>query len=193
MTNITVSVPEDLKSKMDQMADVNWSEVARNGFAQYIRGRESQSPPIQYVVRTFTFANDMEKDAVLRIGVQVRNNSDAPLAIDRMSISGNIGGWYVAPQYRHEMSRLEKNAEGNLQLDLKISPTIAISLMKNIKASFRCELTIVTYCNGYAAPHQFGHNEKVTIEEWNNYLRSFIEPSLKEHAKALSSLLELKT
>lgn len=193
MANITVSVPEELKAKMDQMTDVNWSEIARNGFTQYIRTRESQSPPIHVGVRTFSFATDMEKDTVLRVGLQLRNDSDAPLVIDRMSISANIGGWYVGPQYRHEGSYINKNSESNMPLDLKLVPTIAISLIRSIKASFRCELTIVTYCDGFAAPYHFYHSEKVTIEEWNSYLKGFIEPSLKEQAKALSSLLELKT
>ena len=29
MTNITLSVPEEMKKKMDQFKEMNWSEVAR--------------------------------------------------------------------------------------------------------------------------------------------------------------------
>jgi hypothetical protein len=32
MVNITISVPEDLKRRMERFKDINWSEVARRAF-----------------------------------------------------------------------------------------------------------------------------------------------------------------
>jgi hypothetical protein len=40
MANVTVSVPEDLKKKMEQVGGVNWSEVARQAFEEAVRRRE---------------------------------------------------------------------------------------------------------------------------------------------------------
>ncbi len=34
MVNITLSVPEDLKSKLDKHPEFNWSEVARQAFRE---------------------------------------------------------------------------------------------------------------------------------------------------------------
>ncbi len=36
MVNVTVSVPIDMKNKMDEFAIINWSEVAREAFADQI-------------------------------------------------------------------------------------------------------------------------------------------------------------
>ena len=36
MVTVTVSVSVDLKSKMDELAEINWSEVARQAFSQKI-------------------------------------------------------------------------------------------------------------------------------------------------------------
>ena len=36
MVNVTVSVPEEMKKKMDEFGIINWSEVARNAFAEQI-------------------------------------------------------------------------------------------------------------------------------------------------------------
>ena len=36
MSNITVSVPEELKSKMEELRTINWSEVAREAFSRTI-------------------------------------------------------------------------------------------------------------------------------------------------------------
>lgn len=40
MVNVTVSVPVDMKKKMDEFAIINWSEVARQAFADQIKKLE---------------------------------------------------------------------------------------------------------------------------------------------------------
>lgn len=40
MVNVTVSVPVDMKKKMDEFAVINWSEVAREAFAEQISKME---------------------------------------------------------------------------------------------------------------------------------------------------------
>jgi len=40
MANVTVSVPDDLKKKMEHAGSVNWSEVARQAFEEAVRRRE---------------------------------------------------------------------------------------------------------------------------------------------------------
>jgi hypothetical protein len=40
MVNVTVSIPVDMKKKMDEFAVINWSEVAREAFAEQISKME---------------------------------------------------------------------------------------------------------------------------------------------------------
>ncbi len=40
MANVTISVPEELKKKMEHAGGVNWSEVARQAFEEAVRRRE---------------------------------------------------------------------------------------------------------------------------------------------------------
>ncbi len=40
MVNITVSVPIEMKTKMDEFQIINWSEVAREAFAEQINKLE---------------------------------------------------------------------------------------------------------------------------------------------------------
>jgi len=37
MPNITLSIPEDLKKKMDKLPEINWSEVTREVLAEKVR------------------------------------------------------------------------------------------------------------------------------------------------------------
>jgi hypothetical protein len=36
MVNFTLSLPEDIKNKMDQFPEINWSEVARESFKKKV-------------------------------------------------------------------------------------------------------------------------------------------------------------
>lgn len=39
-SNVTIRVPEDLKRRMEEHRDVNWSEVARSAFEETIQRQE---------------------------------------------------------------------------------------------------------------------------------------------------------
>ena len=42
MSNITIRVPEELKSRMERCKNVNWSEIARKAFEEAARKEEIQ-------------------------------------------------------------------------------------------------------------------------------------------------------
>lgn len=42
MSNITIRIPEELKSRMEQCKSINWSEVARKAFEDAARREEIQ-------------------------------------------------------------------------------------------------------------------------------------------------------
>jgi hypothetical protein len=42
MSNVTVRVPEELKSRMERCKSINWSEVARRAFEEAARKEEMQ-------------------------------------------------------------------------------------------------------------------------------------------------------
>lgn len=40
MVNVTLSIPSDLKNKMDSFAEINWSAVAREAFDDKVKDLE---------------------------------------------------------------------------------------------------------------------------------------------------------
>lgn len=40
MSNITIRVPDELKRRMEELREVNWSEVARRAFEETIQKQE---------------------------------------------------------------------------------------------------------------------------------------------------------
>ena len=63
MTNITLSVPEDLKKKMDEHSIINWSEVARQAFIEKIADLE--------FLQEFKSKSDLSEKDALRMGGRV--------------------------------------------------------------------------------------------------------------------------
>jgi len=63
MTNVSVSVNDDIRQKMLQFGFVNWSEVARQAFARKITELE--------VMEKFTSDSEMTEKDALRLGAKV--------------------------------------------------------------------------------------------------------------------------
>ena len=60
MTNITLSVPKDLKTKMDSFAEINWSAVAREAFIEKINDLE--------FIKRFKSKSKLTEEDALRLG-----------------------------------------------------------------------------------------------------------------------------
>lgn len=63
MTTLTLSVPTELKQKMDSFPEMNWSEVARQAFLQKIEDMD--------FLRTFKEKSKLTEIDALRLGKEV--------------------------------------------------------------------------------------------------------------------------
>lgn len=63
MTTLTLSVPTELKHKMDSFPEMNWSEVARQAFLQKIEDMD--------FLRTFKEKSKLTETDALRLGKEV--------------------------------------------------------------------------------------------------------------------------
>jgi len=72
MTNVSVSVNEEIREKMLQFRFVNWSEVARQAFAKKISELE--------FLEKFTSDSDITEKDALRLGAKVNQNLAKRLA-----------------------------------------------------------------------------------------------------------------
>jgi len=66
MTNVSVSVNDGIRQKMQQFGFVNWSEVARQAFAKKITELE--------FLEKFTGDSEMTEKDALRLGAKVNQS-----------------------------------------------------------------------------------------------------------------------
>jgi hypothetical protein len=66
MVNITLSVPSELKSKMDSFPEINWSAIAREAFDTKIRDME--------IIKKFKEKSTFTKEDAIRLGKELNKN-----------------------------------------------------------------------------------------------------------------------
>lgn len=63
MVSVTLSVPEEMKHKMEGFPEINWSEVARQAFVQKLKDME--------FMREFKKESEMTEKQALELGRKV--------------------------------------------------------------------------------------------------------------------------
>jgi hypothetical protein len=63
MVNVTLSIPFDLKTKMDQFVEINWSAVARVAFDEKIKDLE--------FLKKFKAKSTLTEEDALRLGKEL--------------------------------------------------------------------------------------------------------------------------
>ena len=63
MVNITLSVPEELKNKMERFRIINWSEVAREAFVEKMKQLE--------ILESFSRESELTEEDALKLGRKV--------------------------------------------------------------------------------------------------------------------------
>ena len=63
MVNVTLSIPNELKQKMDTFVEINWSAVAREAFDEKIRDME--------FIKKFKARSTLTEADALRLGKEV--------------------------------------------------------------------------------------------------------------------------
>jgi len=66
MVNITLSIPLELKQKMDSFAEINWSAVAREVFNEKIKALE--------FLKKFKAKSTFTEEDALRLGRELNKN-----------------------------------------------------------------------------------------------------------------------
>ena len=66
MTTMTLSVPEELKHRMEGFSEINWSEVARQAFMQKIEDLE--------FLKKFKEKSTLTEEDALKLGAKLSKN-----------------------------------------------------------------------------------------------------------------------
>jgi len=66
MVNVTLSIPQDLKSRMDDFAEINWSAVAREAFDEKIKDLD--------FIKKFKAKSTFTEEDAIKLGRELNKN-----------------------------------------------------------------------------------------------------------------------
>lgn len=66
MVNVTLSIPSEMKHKMDTFAEINWSAVAREAFDEKIRDLE--------LIKKFKANSTITEEDAMRLGRELNRD-----------------------------------------------------------------------------------------------------------------------
>jgi len=186
MTNVTISVPEELKAEMDKFPEVSWSEICRKAISGYIQSRKNPVPQIQMradEIRPESYHESGYQG--LRINLLIQNLMDFEIVVDRIlynvSFLTTRGQWDGAGSdyelYRHAVPA---NDVGSAQFFLKMMREKILHLDKFLEGTFQCNVRLIVFVEGFKHPCQQEVRFKIPIDEWKKFVDS-VKPKETAH------------
>lgn len=175
MPNVTISVPEGLKTEMDALSEVNWSDVCRKAISRYITERKNPTPQIQLRIGEISPQSHHESGYPgLRIDLLIQNQMNFEIVVDRIlynvSFFTTKGQWLGAgSDYDLFKRSITANVMGGAQFFLKMTKERIEYLDQFLESTFQCKVECVVFVEGFKHSFKGEARFKIPIDEWKKF------------------------
>jgi len=183
MPNVTISVPDDLKSEMDKLNEVNWSEVSRKAIAKYIDERKNPYPRVDFDLREarIDYSSFQTGLPALVMPLKIHNMMESEIIVDRILFTASFSD--LARIYTigsgHDLYKkpIGSNSVGETQLILELLEQ-KVRLLSNVFSStFPCIVRCILFAEGFKEPYSSEVRTKIPIDEWKEAVGKVLMPS----------------
>ena len=187
MVNVTISVTEELKTRMDEHAEVNWSKICREAIDTCIRTLENPIPQVEMTLKEVECNYKMGKPG-LRLTLHFRNNMKTAIMLDRILYEINFiptpgtmlsvgSGVYLHKQSFAAGSACEINPF------MEIDAYTFFRIDQNITHTFRCDIELVSFFEGFRRPYVARLQAQIPLDFW----RRFVKLVMKNERESLET------
>ena len=164
MVNVTITVSQELKDKMDKYSEVSWSEICRNAISQYIAQRENPTPRIDLYITTPRLCDyDYETGyPTLTLDFKIANRMNSEITVDRILTTtftadrdGKMIGFGSANDLRRKV--IEPNSIGFATVHLPLTKEKLRELQNRFKLSIDCTVRCTVFVDGF----EHGYNQEI--------------------------------
>ena len=198
MVNVTISLPEALKNKMDEHPDVNWSKVCREAIGAHIRLLENPYPEIKVELREVRFGYVKGKPG-LRLHLSLKNEVTTQLVLDRMLFEVDFNP-IETPETRFSVgSSIEVNKHdvpsGRWAIIpfVEVDPDRILLVDESLSRTFQCVVNIVAFFERFQVPLTVTRSVKIPIDEWREFVKLVLKTEkekMRIKRKKLSEIIE---
>jgi len=182
MTNVTITVPEELRIKMDNYSEVSWSEICRNAISQYIAQRENPTPRLELDVRSPRIDHyDSETGyATLIVDLRIQNRMSSEIILNRVLATGSAEtpnglNVYFGQTYDLHKKTITPNSVGSATIRLPFPREKLLEFKDKFTRTFNSRLFCRVFVDGFRDDYTQEVIVQIPIDVWN----SVIEKALK--------------
>jgi len=177
MANLTISVPDELKSEMDSMTEVNWSDVGRKAIIGYIQSRRSPTPLVDLQIEDATWIY-ADWQPALQLSLRMRNLMESEIKVNQtvfhlqIQVPGRI--FNIAPITHSQSAVLQPGAPWPFQVLLRAQPEAILEMNQQIKSTFFCNIVAMVHGEGFQRPASIRLLTKTGKDEWETFVTQVI-------------------
>ena len=176
MPNVTISVSDELKTEMDKLSEVNWSEVCRNAIFIYMEQRKNPTPKIELDLRSVRLTDyDFQTGyPAIIMDIKLSNKLPSEIIIDRM---------FATARFIHDLKVLTASQTNNLKIthvpaydcglftfNFTMLSDKLNTLRDEFNSSFECTIEIEVYVSGFKNSFSQTLQTTIAIDAWQNLL-----------------------
>jgi len=178
MPNVTISVSEQLKTEMDTLSEVSWSEICRNAISRYIAQRKNPTPSLELTIQDsrLTHYNFDTGYPTLTISLRIYNKTDSEVTVDRILSTARFltdDGRHLAIGSAYDLRKkiIKSNSFGSGRIHL-ILPKEKIAELDGIfKSTFSCRISCIVFVEGFKNEYNQEINTRIPIDDWKTVLK----------------------
>lgn len=181
MPNLTINVPDPLKAEMDNLSEVNWSEVCRNAISRYMAQRKNPTPKIELDLRSSRLTHLAFETGypTLSMDLRIYNKMDSEITVDRIlfnisfikeSTYHAIGSGY----YLHKRN-IGSNSFGVAQIHLVLPKEKIRELEDVFNSTFDCRVRCVVFVEGFRNEYNTEVQTRIPIDIWENLVKRVLK------------------
>lgn len=172
MVNVTISLPEDLKKKMDEHPETNWSKVCREAIHTYLRILENPIPEIKVELKNIDFTFEKGKPGI-RFNLAIKNEMKTQITLDRVLLNVDFiptpgTRVSVASDVYLNKTIFNPGARGFLFfLPIDIGTILRINEM--LDHPFNCNIVFTAFFERFKEPKVTSLGQRIPIYDWQKF------------------------
>lgn len=186
MPNVTISVSENLKSDMDRLPEVNWSEICRKAISIYITQRDNPTPRIELEIRSSTVtAKSFDTGyPTLSITLKVHNKMDSRVVVDRILSTATFWEYQTAfpigSAYNLRRRPILPHSSTMFRIDFPLLKEKISELSEKFTKTFDCRVANTVYVESFGNEYNQEVKTQIPIDIWKDIVKKSSNESLNE-------------
>jgi len=182
MPNVTISVPDELKTEMDKFPEVSWSEICRNAISQYIAQRKNPTPNIELTLAQSSITHFSYDTGypTLNIDLTIHNKMDSDITVDRILSKvmfhhpGENRIYPIGVAYDLRRRNIKANSNGSSTIRLILHKEKLLELKGVFKSTFDCQISCAVFVDGFRNEYHQDVKTTIPIDIWKDVLNKVL-------------------